>query len=301
MDTAVQPPSYAVQVGESVRETEAERLRLRLPDQPPPASEAPACSATGAAHWRAAGTLPTSASAEAVPAALPAGPLRLWGALQTASPYPAANGGGAVTGSPSTDSFGEFAGAGEGLPVPDSGRAQQPSEATSDFGDFCAADAPVCSPLASAAPAFGAAERSPFEEALAFAVSAPVHDAPRQRPAGPFAWQHSISAAADTANALDSGEVPRGTQPWQAPAAVALGGDSCLQPAAEPEGWAWADAAAAQPAATCQSLPIGLDRYVGLRPASLVCRCWYTPAACTLAARWCCQKLACMRKAHQHP
>ena len=44
VDRAVQPPSYAVLVGSSVRETEAERLRLRHSNQPAPPSEAPACS-----------------------------------------------------------------------------------------------------------------------------------------------------------------------------------------------------------------------------------------------------------------
>ncbi|KAK9843674.1 hypothetical protein WJX81_001977 [Elliptochloris bilobata] len=70
-------------------------------------------------------------------------------------------------------------------------RAVQPpsyavqSEAASDFGSFCAADgAPGASPHA-VPPPLGAVERSPFEEALAFAHAAPPVDEPED-----WAWAY---------------------------------------------------------------------------------------------------------------
>lgn len=244
VDRAVQPPSYAVQVGGSVRETEAERLRLRCAGQPPPEHELPACAAAGAATWRAAGTLPNGASTDAMePVALPLPPLQLWGPSGSGALQSTANGCAAAPGSPSSDSFGDFA---DGPPA---------AEASSDFGSFCAAgsaagSAAGASPRANAAP-LGAAERSPFEEALAFARAAPVHEAPAAWPGEP---PGEISAAA--AERPAQAAAPQRAAPAPAQAAA--------QPPDEPEEWAWAGEAEAPLAISSQSLPACLDRCADL-------------------------------------
>ena len=240
VDRAVQPPSYAVQVGGSVRETEAERLRLRCAGQPPPAHEPPACAAASAATWRAAGTLPNGTSADArEPVALPAPPLQLWGPSGLGVLPPTANGRAAAPSSPSSDSFGDFA---NGPPA---------AEASSEFGSFCAAgsaagSAAGTSPRAQALPP-GAAERSPFEEALAFAHAAPVHEAPA-------AWPGKPTGALSAATA---------ERPAPQHAAPALA-QTAAQPPDEPEEWAWAGEAETPLAAGSQSLPGGLDRCADL-------------------------------------
>ena len=244
VDRAVQPPSYAVQVGSSVRETEAERLRLRCAGQLPPPHEPPACTAAGAATWRAAGTLPNGTSADAwEPVALPAPPLQLWGPSGLGALSHTTNGCAAEPSSPSSDSFGDFA---DGPPA---------AEASSDFGSFRAAgsaagSAAGASPRAPAPP-LGAAERSPFEEALAFARAAPVHEAPSAWPGEPpSGW--SAAAAERSAQA----EAPQCAAPALAQAAA--------QPPEDPEEWAWAGEAEAPLAAGSQSLPACLDRSADL-------------------------------------
>lgn len=240
MDRAVQPPSYAVQVGGSVRETEAERLRLRCAGQPPPANEPPACAAASMVTWRATGTLPNGASADArEPVALPAPALQLWGPSGLGALQLTANGCAAAPGSPSSDSFGDYA---DGPPA---------CEASSDFGSFRAAgsaagSAAGASPRAQAPP-LGALERSPFEQALAFARAAPVHEAPAAWPGEPPGdW----SAA--------TGEAPaQAAAPKHAAPAIA---QAAAQPPDEPEEWAWSGEAEAPLAAGSQSLPACLDR-----------------------------------------
>jgi hypothetical protein len=253
VDRAVQPPSYAVRVGGSVRETEAERLRPRGPGQAPPASERPLC---GAAHGRAAGTLP-AAPACPQPAALPLAPHPLW-AAPAACPAPGPSGGGeaADTGSGGDgfgefdDGFGDFA-CGE---APGAAHAPEPNDWEGEYGSFLAAEG--TSPPRPA-PTPGGAARSPFDEALAFAVSAPVHDAPGPRPAGLVAQEGAPRAG------------PRGTSPL--PAAQSAPAPSERAPGPPPreesQGWAWAGGCDAAPADACRSLSAGVNRC-----GSLPCR-----------------------------
>jgi len=234
VDRAVQPPSYAVRVGGSVRETEAERLRPRSPGQAPPAGERPLCGAAGAAHGRAAGTLP-AAPACPQPAALPPAPHPLW-AAPAACPAPGPSGGG-------DDGFGDFT-SGE---APAAAHAPEPDGWEGDFGGFIAAEG--ASPRR-AAPTLGGAGRSPFDEALAFAVSAPVHAAPGPRPGGPVAHEGAPRAAPPGASPLPA------VQSAPAPSERAPG----TPPREESQGWAWAGGCDAAPADASRSLPAGVNR-----------------------------------------
>ena len=273
VDRAVQPPSYAVQVGGSVRETEAERLRLRCAGQPPPSSEPPACASAGAATWRAAGTLPNGAPADAwEEVALPAAPQQLWSFSRLGALPLAANGCAAAPSSPGSDGFGDFADSPPAI------------EAGSNFGSFCAAgsvagSAAGASPRAHEPP-LGGAERSPFEEALAFAHAAPVHEPPAAWPDAPPAdW--GAAAAERTALAAEPQH-----------AAPALASDAA-QPPDEPEEWTWAGEAEAPPAASSQALPACLDR-------SALCLQSHTTDACSPSWWYYADMPACEEAARAH-